>query len=72
VQCAAVALAGLTALISIEETLKLKSGETILIQGGAGGVAGSPSGSPSTSARASSPPRARRTTIREARSAPTR
>jgi len=40
VQCAAVALAGLTALISIEETLKLKKGETILIQGGAGGVAG--------------------------------
>ena len=40
VQCAAVALAGLTALISIEDTLKLKAGETILIQGGAGGVAG--------------------------------
>ena len=40
VQCAAVALAGLTALISLEETLKLKAGETILIQGGAGGVAG--------------------------------
>jgi len=40
VQCAAVALAGLTALISLEETLKLKAGETILVQGGAGGVAG--------------------------------
>jgi len=40
VQSAAVALTGLTALISIEDTLKLKSGETILIQGGAGGVAG--------------------------------
>ena len=40
VQCTAIALAGLTALISIEETLKLKAGETILIQGGAGGVAG--------------------------------
>jgi NADPH:quinone reductase-like Zn-dependent oxidoreductase len=40
VQCAAVALAGLTALISIEDTLKLQAGETILIQGGAGGVAG--------------------------------
>lgn len=40
VQCAAIALTGLTALISIEETLKLKAGETILIQGGAGGVAG--------------------------------
>jgi NADPH:quinone reductase-like Zn-dependent oxidoreductase len=40
VQCTAIALTGLTALISIEETLKLKAGETILIQGGAGGVAG--------------------------------
>src|SRR5258706_2568014 len=40
VQCAAVGLAGLTALISIEDTLKLRSGGTILIQGGAGGVAG--------------------------------
>jgi len=40
VQCAAVALAGLTALISIEDTLKLRAGEKILIQGGAGGVAG--------------------------------
>jgi NADPH:quinone reductase-like Zn-dependent oxidoreductase len=39
-QCAAVALAGLTALISIEDTLKLRAGETILIQGGAGGVGG--------------------------------
>lgn len=39
VQMAAVALAGLTALISLEDTLKLKRGETILIQGGAGGVA---------------------------------
>jgi NADPH:quinone reductase-like Zn-dependent oxidoreductase len=34
-----VALIGLTALVSIEDTLKLKRGETILIQGGAGGVA---------------------------------
>ena len=40
VDCAALALIGLTALVSIEDTLKLKSGETILIQGGAGGVAG--------------------------------
>ena len=40
VQCAAVALAGLTALTSLEHTLKLKRGETILIQGGAGGVGG--------------------------------
>ena len=37
--CAALALIGLTALCSIEDTLHLKSGETILIQGGAGGVA---------------------------------
>jgi NADPH:quinone reductase-like Zn-dependent oxidoreductase len=36
---AALALAGLTALVSIEDTIKLKPGETILIQGGAGGVA---------------------------------
>jgi len=40
VQCAAVALTGLTALVSIEDTLRLRAGETILIQGGAGGVAG--------------------------------
>ena len=40
VQCAAVALTGLTALVSVEDTLRLKAGETILIQGGAGGVAG--------------------------------
>ena len=40
VQCASIALAGLTALISIEDTLKLKAGETILIHGGAGGVGG--------------------------------
>ncbi len=39
-QCAALALTGLTALVSIEDTLELASGETILIQGGAGGVAG--------------------------------
>ncbi|MBO0763046.1 MAG: NADP-dependent oxidoreductase [Hyphomicrobiaceae bacterium] len=39
VNAAAVALAGLTALVSVEDTLKLKPGETILIQGGAGGVA---------------------------------
>jgi len=37
---AALALTGLTATVSIEDTLKLQSGETILIQGGAGGVAG--------------------------------
>ena len=39
IDAAAVALAGLTAKVSIEDTLQLKSGETILIQGGAGGVA---------------------------------
>ena len=38
-ECSAVSLIGLTALVSLEDTLKLKSGETILIQGGAGGVA---------------------------------
>jgi NADPH:quinone reductase-like Zn-dependent oxidoreductase len=40
IDCAAVALAGLTAACSIEDTLELRSGEKILIQGGAGGVAG--------------------------------
>jgi NADPH:quinone reductase-like Zn-dependent oxidoreductase len=39
INAAALALTGLTALCSVEDTLKLKSGETILIQGGAGGVA---------------------------------
>jgi len=38
-EAAAVGLIGLTALVSIEDTIKLKAGETILIQGGAGGVA---------------------------------
>jgi NADPH:quinone reductase-like Zn-dependent oxidoreductase len=36
---AALALTGITALISVETTLQLQRGETILIQGGAGGVA---------------------------------
>jgi NADPH:quinone reductase-like Zn-dependent oxidoreductase len=36
----ALSLIGLTAIISIEETLKLRAGEKILIQGGAGGVGG--------------------------------
>ena len=40
VEATAVALTSLTALSAIEDTLKLKRGETILIQGGAGGVAG--------------------------------
>ena len=39
VDAAALALAGLTAVVSIEDTLKLRAGEVILIQGGAGGVA---------------------------------
>jgi len=39
-EMAAVALVGLTALVSIEDTLGLKGGETIRIQGGAGGVGG--------------------------------
>ena len=40
VDACALALTGLTALIAVEDTLHLESGETILIQGGAGGVAG--------------------------------
>jgi len=40
VNAAALALTGLTAVNAVEDTLKLKRGETILIQGGAGGVAG--------------------------------
>jgi NADPH:quinone reductase-like Zn-dependent oxidoreductase len=39
-QAAAMALTSLTAIWALEDTAKLKSGETILIQGGAGGVAG--------------------------------
>jgi NADPH:quinone reductase-like Zn-dependent oxidoreductase len=39
VEAAALALTGLTAICTIEDCLKLKAGETILIQGGAGGVA---------------------------------
>jgi NADPH:quinone reductase-like Zn-dependent oxidoreductase len=39
-QAAAMALTGLTAIWAIEDTGKLQRGETILIQGGAGGVAG--------------------------------
>jgi NADPH:quinone reductase-like Zn-dependent oxidoreductase len=40
VDAAALALTGLTALSAVEDTLNLQRGETILIQGGAGGVAG--------------------------------
>jgi NADPH:quinone reductase-like Zn-dependent oxidoreductase len=39
IEAAALGLIGLTALVSVEDTLKLRKGETILIQGGAGGVA---------------------------------
>jgi NADPH:quinone reductase-like Zn-dependent oxidoreductase len=39
VEAASLALIGLTALVSIEDTIRLEKGETILIQGGAGGVA---------------------------------
>src|ERR1700680_4339521 len=39
-QAAAMALTSLTAIWAIEDTARLKAGETILIQGGAGGVAG--------------------------------
>ncbi len=38
-EAATLALSGLTALISVEDTIKLQPGEKILIQGGAGGVA---------------------------------
>ena len=36
---AAMALTGLTALVAVEDTLVLRPGESILVQGGAGGVA---------------------------------
>ena len=39
-EAAALGLTSLTALWAVEDTAKLKAGETILIQGGAGGVAG--------------------------------
>jgi NADPH:quinone reductase-like Zn-dependent oxidoreductase len=39
-EAAALALAGLTAIVSLEDTLQLRKGETLLVQGGAGGVAG--------------------------------
>jgi NADPH:quinone reductase-like Zn-dependent oxidoreductase len=39
VEAAALALTGLTALWALVDTAKLKSGESVLIQGGAGGVA---------------------------------
>ena len=39
-EAAAMALTGITAIWAIEDTGQLQAGETILIQGGAGGVAG--------------------------------
>ena len=39
IEAAALALTGITAKISIEDTIRLKADETILIHGGAGGVA---------------------------------
>jgi hypothetical protein len=39
-EAAALGLTSLTALTAIEDTAQLKAGQTILIQGGAGGVAG--------------------------------
>jgi NADPH:quinone reductase-like Zn-dependent oxidoreductase len=39
-EAAALALTSLTAIWALEDTAKLKKGETVLIQGGAGGVAG--------------------------------
>jgi NADPH:quinone reductase-like Zn-dependent oxidoreductase len=39
-EAAALALTGITALWALEDTAKLRAGETMLIQGGAGGVAG--------------------------------
>ncbi len=39
-EAAAMGLTSLTAIWAVEDTAKLKAGETILIQGGAGGVAG--------------------------------
>jgi NADPH:quinone reductase-like Zn-dependent oxidoreductase len=38
-QAAAIALIGITAIWAVDDTAQLRSGETILIQGGAGGVA---------------------------------
>jgi NADPH:quinone reductase-like Zn-dependent oxidoreductase len=39
-EAAAMALTGITAIWALEDTAQLQAGETILIQGGAGGVAG--------------------------------
>ena len=63
VDAAAMALTGLTAICAIENSLQLKAGETILIQGGAAASQPSPSSSPSISAPASSAPAARAMSI---------
>lgn len=39
IEAAAVGLTGLTAIVSIENALQVKAGQTVLVQGGAGGVA---------------------------------
>jgi len=39
IEAAAVGLIGLTAIVSIENALQVKAGQTVLVQGGAGGVA---------------------------------
>lgn len=39
IEAASVALIGLTALCAVEDTLQVRAGETVLVQGGAGGVA---------------------------------
>ena len=57
VDAAAMALTGLTAICAVENSLQLKAGETILIQGGAGGVASlRHPARQASSARGSSPP----------------
>lgn len=40
VETAAIALIGLTALVSLEDTAKVQAGESVLIHGGSGGVGG--------------------------------
>ena len=43
-EAVAMGLTSLTALWAVEDTAKLKAGETILIQGGAGGISADPQG----------------------------
>jgi NADPH:quinone reductase-like Zn-dependent oxidoreductase len=72
VDAAALALTGLTAIISVETTLKLQHGESILIQGGAGGVASFAIQFAKHIGAASSPRRARPISTMCAASAPMR